>query len=205
MSAETRRGFEHFCFRFSKCGYEGTPRYYSADIATQYLDTRLQADPMSDAKMAIRHAELESILKSKGFRITEPRKVILRLLGAMTDHPDVVELHKRVSKIDPEIGISTVYRTVNVLAKLGMLERHTFADGRARYETTEDDHHDHMVNIHTGQIIEFQSAEIERLQNEIAREHGFRIVSHRFELYVEPLEDSRSKRSKASRQRSPRK
>jgi Fur family transcriptional regulator, ferric uptake regulator len=137
--------------------------------------------------VAVVKPELEALLKSNGFRLTAPRRVILQVLAEMIDHPDVDELHKRVSEIDPEIGIATVYRTVKMLDDLGILERHTFADGRTRYETIDNEHHDHMVNVTTGEIIEFRSDEIERLQEEVARKHGFRIVSHRFELYVEPL------------------
>lgn len=137
--------------------------------------------------------ELEPLLKSNGFRLTSPRKTILRVLSNMSDHPDMVELSKRVAAVDPTIGIATVYRTVHMLKELGILAQHTFVDGRSRYETADAEHHDHMVNVRTGEIIEFRCDEIERLQEEIARQHGFRIVSHRFELYVEPLSENEGK------------
>ncbi|MBV0892581.1 transcriptional repressor [Paracoccus sp. Z118] len=121
-----------------------------------------------------------------GLRLTRPRQVILRVLGASEDHPDVEELHRRVVAIEPGINIATVYRTMNILAEHGLIERHSFADGRTRYETAPETHHDHFINVETGEVIEFHSEEIERMQQKIAREHGFDIVSHRFEIYVKP-------------------
>lgn len=116
----------------------------------------------------------------------------MQVLSDSSDHPDVVELHRRVTAIEPTISLATVYRTVNLLREKGVLERHTFGDGRARYETTPREHHDHLIDVETGSVIEFHSEEIERLQEEIARKHGFTIVSHRLEIYVRPLKQSRT-------------
>ncbi|WP_368904490.1 Fur family transcriptional regulator [Taklimakanibacter lacteus] len=131
--------------------------------------------------------DLPSLCREQGLRLTGPRRVIMQVLSDMTDHPDVEELHRRVTAIDPSIAIATVYRTVNLLKQKGILERHTFADGRSRYETAGGKHHDHLIDVETGDVIEFASPEIERLQEEIARRHGFRIVSHRLEIYAEKL------------------
>lgn len=131
--------------------------------------------------------DIAALCKEHGLRLTGPRKIIMKVLSEATDHPDVVELHRRVSTVDPGIAIATVYRTVNLLQDKGVLERHTFADGRARYEPANQEHHDHLINVETGDVIEFRSDEIERLQEEIARKHGFAIVSHRLEIYVKPL------------------
>lgn len=122
--------------------------------------------------------------KEAGLRLTGPRRVIMQVLSEASDHPDAVELHRRVTAIEPTISLATVYRTVNLLREKGILERHTFSDGRARYETVPREHHDHLIDVETGDVIEFQSPEIERLQEEIARRHGFKIVSHRLEIYV---------------------
>lgn len=121
-----------------------------------------------------------------GLRITGPRKVILQVLANSADHPDVEELHRRVVAIAPKISLATVYRTMSTLAEHGLIERHSFADGRARYEATPETHHDHFINVETGEVIEFRSDEIERLQQKIAQEFGFDIVSHRLEIYVKP-------------------
>lgn len=108
----------------------------------------------------------------------------MEVLSDAMDHPDAVELHRRVTAIEPGIAIATVYRTLSLLQDKGILERHTFADGRARYEAADQEHHDHFIDVETGNVIEFRSEEIERLQEEIARKHGFEIVSHKLEIYV---------------------
>lgn len=131
-----------------------------------------------------------------GLRITGPRRAILKVLGASDDHPDVEELHRRVGAVEPGISLATVYRTMNLLYSHGLIERHSFADGRARYETAAGEHHDHLINVETGEVIEFRSDEIERIQTEIARAYGFEIVSHRLDLYVRPLRPARSRRGK---------
>ncbi|NIY73017.1 transcriptional repressor [Marivivens donghaensis] len=121
-----------------------------------------------------------------GLRITAPRKAILKTLEGSEDHPNVEELHRRVSRIAPGINIATVYRTMNTLAEHGLIERHSFSDGRARYEAVPEDHHDHFINVETGEVVEFRSDEIERIQEELARKYGFDIVSHRLDIYVKP-------------------
>ncbi|MFE0017612.1 Fur family transcriptional regulator [Mesorhizobium sp. NPDC059054] len=136
---------------------------------------------------------IADLCKEFGLRLTGPRRIIMQVLFDSSDHPDVVELHRRVTAIEPTISLATVYRTVNLLREKGVLERHTFGDGRARYETTPREHHDHLINVETGSVIEFQSEEIERLQEEIARKHGFAIVSHKLEIYVRPLRRGRSR------------
>ncbi|MGK6316135.1 Fur family transcriptional regulator [Neorhizobium sp. DT-125] len=131
---------------------------------------------------------LEELCAEKGMRMTDQRRVIARILQESDDHPDVEELYRRSSRVDPRISISTVYRTVKLFEDEGIIERHDFRDGRSRYETVPEEHHDHMIDLNTGNVIEFRSAEIEALQERIAREHGFRLVGHRLELYGIPLD-----------------
>ncbi|CAN7147477.1 Fur family transcriptional regulator [Neorhizobium sp. LjRoot104] len=131
---------------------------------------------------------LEELCAEKGMRMTDQRRVIARILQDSDDHPDVEELYRRSSKVDSRISISTVYRTVKLFEDEGIIERHDFRDGRSRYETVPEEHHDHMIDLNTGNVIEFRSAEIEALQERIAREHGFRLVGHRLELYGIPLD-----------------
>jgi len=130
---------------------------------------------------------LEELCAERGLRMTDQRRVIARILQQSTDHPDVEELYKRSSAVDSHISIATVYRTVKLFEDAGIIERHDFREGRARYETVPDEHHDHLINLKTGEVIEFHSAEIEALQEKIAREHGFKLVDHRLELYGIPL------------------
>jgi Fur family transcriptional regulator, ferric uptake regulator len=127
-------------------------------------------------------------------RMTEQRRVIARVLAHSADHPDVEELYRRCAAVDDRISISTVYRTVKLFEDAGIIERHDFREGRARYEQIPDTHHDHLINLRTGAVVEFQSDEIERLQAEIARRLGYRLVDHRLELYAVPLEDEKAKR-----------
>jgi Fur family ferric uptake transcriptional regulator len=135
----------------------------------------------------VTNSEKESLIglcRDRGLRITGPRRTILETLEASDDHPDVEELHRRVQQRDAKVNIATVYRTINMLAEHGLIERHTFDDGRLRFEKMPAEHHDHFIDTETGDVIEFRSDEIERLQEEIARQHGFEIVSHRLEIYV---------------------
>ena len=125
---------------------------------------------------------LEELCAERGMRMTEQRRVIARILQDSDDHPDVEELYRRSTRIDSRISISTVYRTVNLFEDAGIIEKHDFRDGRSRYETVPEEHHDHMIDVKTGAVVEFRSAEIEALQERIAREHGFRLVGHRLEL-----------------------
>ena len=125
----------------------------------------------------------------KGMRMTDQRRVIARVIEGAKDHPDVEELHRRAVAVDPHISISTVYRTVKLFEDAGIIERHDFRDGRSRYETLSDDHHDHLIDPRSGNVIEFRNEEIERLQEFIARELGYRLIDHRLELYGVPLDD----------------
>ena len=121
--------------------------------------------------------------------MAEQRRIIARTLASAEDHPDVEELYRRCSAIDDRISISTVYRTVKLFEDAGIIERHDFRDGRARYEQMPDTHHDHLINLRTGEVIEFQSEEIERLQAEIARRLGYKLVDHRLELYAVQVDE----------------
>ena len=132
---------------------------------------------------------LEELCAERGMRMTGQRRVIAGVLQDAADHPDVEELYRRASAVDPHISISTVYRTVKLFEDLGIIEKHEFRDGRARYEPLPEEHHDHLIDVKSGQVIEFRNARIEALQEEIARELGYRIVDHRLELYAVPLEE----------------
>lgn len=130
-----------------------------------------------------RKIDVEALCAEKGLRITEQRRVIARVLSEAEDHPDVERLHERASAIDPGISIATVYRTVRLFEEAGILERHDFGDGRARYEAAAESHHDHLIDVETGNVIEFVDPELEQLQRQIAEKLGFRLVDHRMELY----------------------
>lgn len=132
---------------------------------------------------------IEEACLAKGMRMTEQRRVIARVLSGADDHPDVEELHRRAAAIDDNISISTVYRTVKMLEDAGIIERHDFGDGRARYEQMPDEHHDHLIDMRSGRVIEFRSEEIEKLQEEIARRLGFKLRGHRLELYAVPIDE----------------
>ena len=126
---------------------------------------------------------IEKLCADRGMRMTEQRRVIARVLSDADDHPDVEELYRRASAIDPHISIATVYRTVRLFEEAGVVEKHDFGDGRSRYEEAGDDHHDHLIDTRTGEVIEFFDAEIERLKSEIAERLGFELVGHKLELY----------------------
>lgn len=130
-----------------------------------------------------RKIDVEALCAEKGLRITDQRRVIAQVLSSAEDHPDVENLHERASAIDPGISIATVYRTVRLFEEAGILERHDFGDGRARYETAPEAHHDHLIDVETGKVIEFVDPELEQLQRQIAEKLGFRLVDHRMELY----------------------
>ncbi|MBB4211094.1 Fur family ferric uptake transcriptional regulator [Rhodothalassium salexigens DSM 2132] len=134
--------------------------------------------------------DIESLCVEKGMRMTDQRRVIAKVLSEATDHPDVEEVYRRATKADPKISIATVYRTVRLFEESGILERHDFRDGRSRYEPASDEHHDHLIDLNSGNVIEFQNEEIERLQREIARKLGYELVDHRMELYGTPLKDA---------------
>ena len=126
---------------------------------------------------------IESLCIEKGMRMTEQRRVIARVLSAAHDHPDVEELYRRSHEIDPHISIATVYRTVRLFEEAGILDRHDFGDGRSRYEAAPEAHHDHLIDVETGRVIEFVDPELEALQKVIAERLGYRLVDHRMELY----------------------
>ena len=134
-----------------------------------------------------RTAEILRICARKSLRLTGQRRIVAQVIGEALDHPDVEELHRRAAKVDSRVSLSTVYRTVKLFEDSGIIERHDFGHGRSRYESAAVKHHDHLINVKTGAVVEFQSDEIERLQAEIARQHGFRLISHRLELYVVPV------------------
>ncbi len=130
-----------------------------------------------------RRIDIEALCAEKGLRITEQRRVIARVLSEAEDHPDVEALHARAVSIDPGISIATVYRTVRLFEEAGILERHDFGDGRSRYEAAAEAHHDHLIDVESGKVIEFVDPELEALQKIIAEKLGFRLVDHRMELY----------------------
>jgi Fur family ferric uptake transcriptional regulator len=127
--------------------------------------------------------KIEEKCITKGVRLTDQRKVIAEVMSASNDHPDVDELHKRVNKIDKKISIATVYRTVKLLDESGIVEKHDFKGGKARYEESPEEHHDHLIDINSGEIIEFVDKEIEILQNKVAEKLGYKLVDHKLELY----------------------
>ena len=131
---------------------------------------------------------IEKLCIDKGLRMTEQRRVIARVLSDSHDHPDAEELHRRAAAIDSRISIATVYRTVRLFEEAGILERHDFRDGRSRYEEVPEEHHDHLIDLSTGKVVEFHDEEIERLQKLVAERLGFRLVDHRLELYGRPLD-----------------
>jgi Fur family ferric uptake transcriptional regulator len=135
---------------------------------------------------------IEEACIAKGMRMTEQRRIIARVLGKALDHPDVEELYRRAVKIDDKISISTVYRTVRLFEDAGIIERHDFGAGRARYEQVPEEHHDHLINLRTGEVTEFRSEEIERQQEQIARKLGYKLVGHRLELYAVPADKEKS-------------
>jgi Fur family ferric uptake transcriptional regulator len=134
-------------------------------------------------------SRIEERCLERGMKMTEQRRVIARVLSDADDHPDVEDVYKRSADIDSKISIATVYRTVRLFEEAGILERHDFGDGRARYEEAQDDHHDHLIDLGSGQVIEFVNDEIEELQHKIAKQHGYKLIGHRLELYGVPLSE----------------
>lgn len=130
---------------------------------------------------------LEEQCAARGMRMTEQRRTIAQIIQNAHDHPDVEELHRRAAEIDPRISMSTVYRTLNMFEEAGLVTRHDFRDGRARFEPIPDEHHDHLIDIRSGKVIEFRNEEIEAIQELIARRLGYRLVDHRLELYAVPI------------------
>lgn len=132
---------------------------------------------------------IENLCVEKGMRMTDQRRVIARVLSTAHDHPDVEELYRRAHAVDPHISIATVYRTVRLFEEAGIISRLDFRDGRSRYEEAPETHHDHLIDTKTGKVIEFVDAEIEALQEAIARRLGYKLVDHRLELYGVPVEE----------------
>ena len=126
---------------------------------------------------------IEKKCEIKGVRLTDQRKIIAEIMSDSNDHPDVDELHRRVNKIDKKISIATVYRTVKLFEESGIVEKHDFKGGKARYEESPEEHHDHLIDINSGEIIEFVDGEIEILQNKVAKKLGYKLVDHKLELY----------------------
>jgi Fur family ferric uptake transcriptional regulator len=146
-------------------------------------------NPYLEAEMSkAEHPQtLEQQCAARGMRMTDQRRVIAQVIEAAEDHPDVEELYRRASAIDPRISLSTVYRTVNLFEEAGLVTKHDFKDGRARFELIPDEHHDHLIDIRTGKVIEFRNEEIEAIQEVIAKRLGYKLVDHRLELYAVPL------------------
>lgn len=133
--------------------------------------------------------KLETLCVEKGLRMTDQRRTIARVLSEAADHPDAEELHRRANALDSSISLATVYRTVKLFEESNIIERHDFRDGRSRFEEVPDEHHDHLIDVRTGDVIEFQNEEIERLQEFIAKELGYKLVDHRLELYGVKLDE----------------
>ncbi len=128
-------------------------------------------------------SKIEDKCKQRGVRLTDQRRLIAKVMSQSSDHPDVDELHKRISKIDEKVSIATVYRTVKLFEESEIIEKHDFKGGKARYEQSPDIHHDHLIDVNTGEIIEFVDEGIEKLQNKVAEKLGYKLVDHRLELY----------------------
>src|SRR5690242_21734881 len=160
-------------------------------VAQRPPEAKAPRNPMTALKSppASKATGIEARCAATGMRMTEQRRVIARVLAEAADHPDVEELYRRCVIVDDKISISTVYRTVKLFEDAGIIERHDFRDGRARYEQMPETHHDHLINLRTGEVIEFQSEDIERLQEEVARRLGYKLVGHRLELYALPVND----------------
>lgn len=139
-------------------------------------------------------SRLEQLCVEKGLKMTGQRRIIARVLSEADDHPDVEQVYRRAAEIDSKISIATVYRTVRLLEEASIITRHDFGDGRARYEEADEHHHDHLIDIKTGRVIEFQNPRIEALQDEIARELGYGLVGHRLELFGTPLNEAAGSR-----------
>ena len=133
-------------------------------------------------------SRLEQLCVDKGLKMTDQRRIIARVLSESADHPDVEQVYRRATEIDPRISIATVYRTVRLFQEANILARHDFGDGRARYEEAPETHHDHLIDVQSGRVIEFSNEEIEKLQRKIAEQLGYRLVDHRLELFAVPLD-----------------
>src|SRR5437899_8010485 len=139
-------------------------------------------------------SRLEQLCIERGLKMTEQRRVVARVLSDAADHPDVEQVYRRASKIDPHISIATVHRTVRLFEEADILARHDFGDGRARYEEMPSDHHDHLIDVQSGRVIEFRNEEIEKLQRFVASELGYKLIDHRLELFAVPIEPSKPRK-----------
>jgi len=148
-------------------------------------------------------SRLERLCIEKGLKMTEQRRIIARVLSDSEDHPDVEQVYRRASEVDRNISIATVYRTVKLFQEANILERHDFGEGRARYEESPEVHHDHLIDLESGAVIEFQNDEIEALQKLVARKLGYRLVDHRLELYGVPLKSGKPRPKAAGGKRGP--
>ena len=144
-------------------------------------------------------SQLERLCIDRGLKMTDQRRVIARVLSESSDHPDVEQVYTRATKVDPRISIATVYRTVKLFEEANILDRHDFGDGRARYEEVPEEHHDHLIDVNSGEVIEFCDEEIERLQREAAARLGYRLVGHRLELFA--VRDTKQVRPARARRR----
>ncbi len=138
-------------------------------------------------------SRIEDLCLAKRMRMTDQRRVIARVMSDSDDHPDVEDILKRARKIDNSISIATIYRTMKLFEDAGILERHDFRDGRSRYEMVPDEHHDHLIDLDTGKVVEFTSKEIEKLQKIIAKKLGYKLVDHRLELYAHPMKKNKKR------------
>ena len=135
-------------------------------------------------------SRIEQLCTDRGLKLTEQRRTIARVLSEADDHPDVDQVYSRATQLDSRISIATVYRTVRLFEEANILEKHDFGDGRARYEEVHDDHHDHLIDVKTGKVIEFFNEEIEALKTKIARDHGYELIDHRLELFATPIQSA---------------
>ena len=158
------------------------------DAASPFESNRTGPKESMEAAHQSVTARLEQLCHDKGLKMTEQRRIIARVLSDSSDHPDVELVHRRAVRLDPRISIATVYRTVKLFEEAGIIQRHDFGqDGRARYEETTEQHHDHLIDIRSGKVIEFRNEEIEAIQDVIAKRLGYKLVDHRLELYAIPL------------------
>ena len=135
-------------------------------------------------------SRIEQLCTDRGLKLTEQRRTIARVLSEADDHPDVDQVYRRATQLDSRISIATVYRTVRLFEEANILEKHDFGDGRARYEEVQDDHHDHLIDVKTGKVIEFFNEEIEALKTKIARDLGYELIDHRLELFATPIQSA---------------
>ena len=138
-------------------------------------------------------SKIEKLCESKRIKLTENRRIIARAISASHNHPDIEEVHKEAAKVNPKIGIATVYRCLKMLEEEGIIVKHDFGRGKSRYEEINDDHHDHLIDINSGKVVEFFDENLEKLKEKIAQDLGYKLIDHRLELYAVPLKESKLK------------